>query len=491
MSPPGIVHPCSNSIANLDSEIIMATPPADSEATQTREPSTTSAPPAGRKFPCAKCGAKLDFDPSSRALQCPYCGYTQVIEPSNQKLEEHDLEAQLRHGDGGGVLAGRSTQVRCAACNAIVLLEDKVATDHCPYCGTHLENKPEAAETMIKPEGVIPFAVAHRDAIGSYERWLKGLWFAPTALRQFAILGQLGGIYVPYWTFDSMTYTHYTGQRGEDYTDTESYTETDAQGLTVSRTRNVTKTRWYSVSGEVRHFFDDVCICASQGVPPEYAPVPQPSELKKLLAFSDDYLSGFKTERYTVGPKDGFDQAKAIMDGKIRELCTRDIGGDHQRLETVQTQHVGVTFKHILLPIWLASYRYREKVFRVLVNGQTGEVQGDRPYSWAKIGILIAVILAVLLALLLVFHGVARGARQDASPPQVRRPETACSVEPETKNWILRTGPHWRSWRKASSCLNGCIERERKSNVIGAAPRASSADFEKCRISCAVELRCC
>jgi DNA-directed RNA polymerase subunit RPC12/RpoP len=442
--PPALFVGVHLSIFIGDQFTIMATPAADPDPVQQREPTITNAPPPGRKFPCAKCGAKLDFDPSSRALQCPYCGYTQIIEPSSQAVEEHDLEAQLRQGDGGGVLAGRSSQVRCAACNAIVLLEDKVATDKCPYCSSHLENKPEAAEEMIMPEGVIPFAIAHRDAIGSYERWLAGLWFAPSALRQFATLGQLAGIYVPYWTFDSMTYTHYTGQRGEDYTDTESYTETDAQGQTVTRTRNVNKTRWYAVSGEVRHFFDDVCICASQGVPEEYAPMPRPSDLKKLVGFRDEYLSGFKTERYTVGPKEGFEQAKVIMDSKIRELCTRDIGGDHQRLETVRTQHVGVTFKHILLPLWLASYRYREKIFRVLVNGQTGEVRGDRPYSSLKIGILIALICAILLALLVVFKGVAKG-EGSCAPPTTRHAgvSSSCSSKADLRSsaWLRKRLP--------------------------------------------------
>src|SRR5947209_5617110 len=202
-------------------------------STEQRPPTASKNPPPGRKFPCAKCGAKLDFDPSSRALHCPYCGYTQVIEPSSENVPQHDLETQLRQGVDSGVIAGRSSQVRCSACNAIVLLEDNVATDKCPYCSTHLENKPESADAMIRPEGLIPFAIAHRDAISAYEHWLAGLWFAPNTLRQFALLGQLAGVYVPFWTFDSMTYTHYTGQRGEDYTETETYTETDAQGRTV------------------------------------------------------------------------------------------------------------------------------------------------------------------------------------------------------------------------------------------------------------------
>src|SRR5438132_2628947 len=107
----------------------MPTPPSRPNLPEERPATVTKAPPPGRKFPCAKCGAKLDFDPSSRALQCPYCGHHEIIEPSAGKVQEHDFEAQLRQGDGGGVLAGRSSQVRCTACNAIVLLEDNVATD--------------------------------------------------------------------------------------------------------------------------------------------------------------------------------------------------------------------------------------------------------------------------------------------------------------------------------------------------------------------------
>jgi DNA-directed RNA polymerase subunit RPC12/RpoP len=375
-----------------------------------RQPTVTSAPPPGRKFPCEKCGAKLDFDPASRSLQCPYCGHTQAIEPSKAKVQKHDLESALEKGGGETALEGRSSQVTCTACGAIVLLEDKVVTDKCPYCSTHLENKPEAAKAMIAPEGVIPFAITSRQAIEAYDRWLKGLWFAPNALLQLATLGQTSGAYVPFWTFDSMTYTHYTGQRGEDYTETETYTETNAQGQSETKTRQVTKTRWYHVSGEVQHFFQDIFICASKGVPERYAQTLKPRDLKALEAFRSEFLSGFKTERYTIGPNDGFEEAKQIMDGEIRELCRRNIGGDHQRVETVNTQHVGVAFKHILLPIWLASYRYQEKSYRVLVNGQTGQVLGDRPYSWVKIAILVAVILAAVLGAFLLFTNLAKGA---------------------------------------------------------------------------------
>src|SRR4051812_44957850 len=373
------------------------------DAPQQKPPTVTKAPPAGRKFPCAACGARLDFDPSARALKCPYCGHVEQIQPSGGGVEERDFEAYLKHHAGVDVTAipGRSEQVRCTGCGAVVLLEDKLATDRCPYCSTHLENKPESAEAMIAPESLLPFAVDQRRARAAFAIWIAGRWFAPSELKKLADLGQLSGVYVPFWTYDSMTYTHYTGQRGDDYQDTETYTERDSDGNTVTKTRSVTRTRWTWVSGEVQHFFDDVLVCASKGMPDQLVATLEPWDLGALEGFRPEFLSGFKTERYAVGLEDGFGRAREIMDGPIRRLCCEDIGGDHQQLSDVKTQHMGVTFKHLLLPVWVASYRYRDQLYQILVNARTGEVVGLRPYSVAKIVSLIAAI--VVLALLVFF----------------------------------------------------------------------------------------
>jgi DNA-directed RNA polymerase subunit RPC12/RpoP len=405
-------------------------------------PAAPQAPPPGRQFPCIKCGARLDFDPAVRALHCPYCGYTQTIAPADRAVREHDFESEVSNLPEA-TLPGRSCEVKCNTCGAVVLLEDKVATDRCPYCGSHLENKPQAAEKMVPPEAVLPFAVDSRKATGAFATWIAGLWFAPNELKKLADLGRLDGVYVPFWTFDSMTYTHYTGQRGEDYQVTETYTERDAQGNLVTKERTVTHTRWYSVSGEVQHFFDDVLVCASRSIPEHFVRAWMPKELRDLEPFRPDYLSGFKTERYTVGPREGFGKAKQIMDGTIRQLCCQQIGGDHQRLETVHTQHVGVTFKHILLPVWLASYRYRGQSYRVLINGRTGAVQGDRPYSWAKILLLIAFLVAVIVAIILLINLANRGGpRAGRHAPTVQEGRLD-GVNPATGN-LRRLSPGTR-----------------------------------------------
>jgi hypothetical protein len=163
----------------------------------------------------------------------------------------------------------------------------------------------------------------------------------------------------------------------------------------------VTRTDWWPASGMVKHFFDDVLVYASTSLPRENINELEPWDLTGLEPFNPGFLAGFKTERYTVGLVDGFHIAQARMDAVIRQLCCRDIGGDHQTLNSVQTQHVGVTFKHLLLPLWLAAYSYQGQPFRILINARTGEVNGTRPYSWVKISLLVVTIAAAVVAIVL------------------------------------------------------------------------------------------
>ena len=225
-----------------------------------------------------------------------------------------------------------------------------------------------------------------------FQIWLRKRWFAPFDLVKRAKRDGLDGVYLPYWTFDSNTTTRYVGQRGEHYYVNESYR--DSQGKT--RTRRVRKTRWYPAGGTVHVDFDDVLICATPSLPTKIIERLEPWDLPQLKPFDGKYLAGFMAERYRVELEDGFKLADQRMEPKIRAAIYRDIGGDEQRIHWMSVKHDNVRFKHILLPLWMSSFRYGEKVYRVTVNARTGEVAGERPWSWFKILLLILVILAVI-----------------------------------------------------------------------------------------------
>jgi hypothetical protein len=157
----------------------------------------------------------------------------------------------------------------------------------------------------------------------------------------------------------------------------------------------VQHTRWYPASGSVSASFDDVLVCASKSLPHEMIDELEPWDLHELKPYDARYLSGFVTERYKIGLEEGFSISKEKMDGPIREKIRRDIGGDEQQITSVNTTYSEVKFKHLLLPLWISSYRYNDKIYRFVINARTGEVNGDRPWSWIKITLATIAGLAV------------------------------------------------------------------------------------------------
>jgi predicted RNA-binding Zn-ribbon protein involved in translation (DUF1610 family) len=357
-----------------------------------------------QKFPCRECGAFLVFSPGSMHLKCPYCGTENEIESSVEVIEEIDYNSFI----SSSVMQAEKQQiavVKCTSCGAESSLKPNVTSDDCPFCGTALVVSSGSLCTVLKPKSLLPFKVDQKSGFKLFKDWLNAIWFAPNDLKRFAQNHEkLNGMYIPYWTFDCDTYSKYTGERGDNYTTSETYTTVE-NGKQVTRTRQVVKVRWRSASGSVRNKFDDVLVIASHSLPNNYTRELEPWDTKNLVPFNEKYLSGFRTESYQVDVRAGFEEAKQIMDSTIRSTICRDIGGDHQRIHSVNTTYNHITFKHVLLPIWLSAYRYKDKVYRFMVNGRTGEVQGERPYSWIKIALAILAFILLVCLILFVTQG--------------------------------------------------------------------------------------
>lgn len=346
------------------------------------------------KFPCNTCGSDLGFDPDSGALKCAHCGASEAIKRGASDLRELDYETAAR----AGVPAADSEEIRvskCENCGAVVEFDAAVHATECAFCATPLV-RDTGAERRIKPAGLLPFALSEKAGRAAMTKWLGRLWFAPNGLQDYARKGRaMQGIYVPFWTYDADTKSRYQGRRGTIYYETRSV-RVEVDGKMETRQEQVQKIRWQNVSGKVARFFDDVLVLASRSLPKEYTDALEPWDLSALEPYAPEYLAGFQAEGYTVELKEGYVEARRWMDQVIDRDVRADIGGDRQDVQRVETDVRDVTFKHILLPVWLAAYKYRGKTYRFVVNGRTGAVKGERPWSWIKI--TIAVLLAAVAA---------------------------------------------------------------------------------------------
>lgn len=344
----------------------------------------------------------MEFDAKTGGMKCPYCGHTAEVPASVgaglAQIEERPLEEYLHIApERLAKLSSSALEVTCTGCGSTIEFEPPKVAGDCPFCGAKIVAQPRAADPLVAPEGVLPFSVTQKAASQSIRQWISTRWFAPNALKKQAEQDKSQGVYLPFWTYDAGTWSSYTGERGIHYYVSESYTDSNGN----RQTRQVRKTRWHPASGSVSHFFDDVLIAATQSVPRSRLDALEPWGLENLKPYEPAFLSGFQAQRYQVDLAAGFEQAKGVMAAYIDTLARQDIGGDEQRVHSIDTRYSDLTFKHLLLPVYISAYRYQGKVFQVIVNARTGEVQGERPYSIWKITFAV---LAALLIIGLIYY---------------------------------------------------------------------------------------
>jgi predicted RNA-binding Zn-ribbon protein involved in translation (DUF1610 family) len=353
------------------------------------------------QFPCTSCGSKLEFSPQAKQLKCPYCGHEEEIPQEEKEVAERSFKDFVASQPlQTEVLSETAVEVACPGCRARITFEPSDMAGKCPFCGTSIVAKPDKAKPVAKPDGVVPCKVTQKEAIASIRKWLGKNWFVPNSLQKMAQTEGVQGVYLPFWTYDAQTQNDYSGARGEHYYETEVVSSRNENGEQETETREVCRTHWYPVSGSFECFFDDVLIPATKQIPEKRLKKLMDWDLNDVLAYSPSYLAGFKAQRYQVPLEAGWGLAVSKMEALLQNETRGEIGGDVQQIDTVQTAYSDVTFKHILLPVWLSAYRFNNKQYQVMVNAQTGNVLGDRPYSKAKIA------AAVLGGIGLIFGGL-------------------------------------------------------------------------------------
>lgn len=340
-------------------------------------------------LPCPACGA-----PSAPGERyCSACGSS--LPQESPAVADH-AAAPLK-------------QIRCDACGAELAVQAQSRSTTCPFCdSTYVVDLPETSQRQ-SPEFIIGFAVTRAEAEEYFRRWLgRGGLFTPGDLRQVAVADKVRGVYVPFWSFAARAHSRWQARIGEYWYKTETYVTRNAKGRMVTRTRRVRHTEWWPLAGEHHQYYSAYLIPAGGGLTQEEADQIQPFGLPALTRYQPFYLAGWLTEQYTLAADEAWQRCEEYFRGLEYRNIAAFLPGDTYTALSAETSLEKTSTELILLPIHIFSYRYGDRVYRFVINGQTGRASGQKPVSKKRIAIAFGIgvaIVAVIVAIALIIAG--------------------------------------------------------------------------------------
>ena len=339
---------------------------------------------------CPNCGATVVFNPKTGTMHCEYCGYSCELPSAETEKEicEMDFESAI-HTESFN-WGEQKKEVQCKQCGAISIYDALETAAVCPFCGS-TSVMPAATENTISPGAVCPFSITKEQAGLYFLKWLKGKWFAPAKAKKNVFRKAFQGVYLPYWTYDAQTTSNFTARA--------CYTKP----VRSKDGRTRIETTWRNVSGIFQKSFDDVTIMASKRQEDSGVKECEPFDFSKLIPYSPKVVAGFTAERYSIGLKEGWQIAQKNIKSKLKS----DIGKyvckhwhancyDSVRFSTLYSN---ITYKYLLVPTWISSFRYKGKIYQFAVNGQTGKVGGKAPVSAWRVFLAVLMGIGILVGL--------------------------------------------------------------------------------------------
>ncbi len=333
---------------------------------------------------CPSCSSYMLYKVGSYSLECINCKSKKAIftqkfssnkEPLKKSFSIHPIQREID----------------CPSCGANNKFSEFVLSKRCNYCKAPLITK---TNNDIEIKAIIPFMINSQKAQKIFRKWLGSLWFAPNSLKKLLDFEhQFRGVYLPFFSFDSQTFSNYIGARGDAY-----YVQVQKEVIIDGKSQIVTELErriaWSDVSGRVYRDFNNILIEAQKVK--TLANWMKNFDLNYLVSFNPAFLSGFESLEYSIEPNEAFLEAKEYMKEIIYKDVLQDIGGDEQRVYDIQSYFNNNKFELYFLPCYIGKYRYKKKEYSVIINGSNGEIIGNRPYSFIKIFLLVIIIGAIL-----------------------------------------------------------------------------------------------
>lgn len=308
----------------------------------------------------------------------------------------------------------RSTQVdepdesrhfQCKSCGSEITTDRKQRSYVCPFCDSTyvVEFSPDYSNKR-RPEFVIGFGVTPEQAETHFRNWIKtNQWFRPGDLAEAKVAEKLQGIYLPFWSFSMLAQSEWKAEIGEHWYRTETYRTRGPKGKMVTRTRRVQETEWWDLAGRHHRYHHGYLVSASPRITQNDLRMILPFQLPALKRYEAFYLAGWLSEEYEIEETEALRLCKEEFNRREGNHIAAFLPGDSHRHLDYSTKFGPHQSDLILLPVYLMSYKYGDKLYRFMVNGQTGKVNGEKPYSKTKIGLLIGLIGFLIVLFIVVF----------------------------------------------------------------------------------------
>jgi predicted RNA-binding Zn-ribbon protein involved in translation (DUF1610 family) len=353
-------------------------------------------------FACPRCGGSTAYSAADGGLLCTSCDY---YEPPQQEAVGKQAEAfeftveTLQHAAAHGWGQARK-ELQCQGCGAYTSLPVDSLSHTCPFCGSNNVIQTQSAQDALRPRFLIPFKVEPDRCYAIAREWLGSSWMTPGSLKRLAKVAEFTGIYLPFWTFDANTTASWKAEVGH------TTTYRDSKGRSRSRTT------WKWESGRAQLNIENLVIPGTSKVSNRLLRQIRNFNFHDLAAYEPTYLAGYQAQAYDITLEQSWETARHDMREQTRQACRNQASTRKIRNFSMELDFSNESWRYVLLPVYLANYHYEQKTFQVMVNGQTGEISGQRPADWAKVLLVVAALLApgltlgVIGAITLLFGGI-------------------------------------------------------------------------------------
>jgi DNA-directed RNA polymerase subunit RPC12/RpoP len=345
-----------------------------------------------RSFQCSKCGGRMSFSVESSQLSCEYCGHVESLHQedvskqasaptTNRAAQVLDFILPTTRGHHW---AQELQHLRCGRCSALSLLPPGIKTTQCPYCGSNQFIEAEVTEELIDPQAIVLMKIDKNQAVKITREWLGRGIFAPDDLPNKSQGGRLRPAYYSFWIFDGTLEVRWTCE------------------ISVG---SGSHQRWETRNGVKTQLFKDILVPGVRTLPDDDFVKIEPFELADVKEFKPEYLAGWPAVIYDRSLADASLVAREKVMKRLHPqlFSTIEIGRNRRHIQIGSGNWSDMTFKHLLLPIWMGNYLFQGQDYRFLINGQTGKVSGEKPSDSVKLVFTGFMFLTFIVLLVVVY----------------------------------------------------------------------------------------